>query len=172
MTSNSYELGRHADRCAFSGDALGPGDRYIACLVERDGEDGLDRVDVGLPAWEAGRRPDRLFAFWTARIAQPDEKPRLFVDDDSLIGIFDQLASADDPKRLAFRYVLALVLVRKRLIRQVGTRPAKGDTPAAMLVKRRGAPDEEPEPVVDPSLDAQTIAEVTAQLGTILNPEA
>ncbi len=41
-----------------------------------------------------------------------------------------------------------------------------------MLFKRRGAPTEDtPEAIVDPALDAQTVAEVTEQLGAILNPE-
>lgn len=172
MTGNNYELGRHADVCAATGAPLNPGDRYVACLVEREEDEGFDRVDYSAQAWEQGRRPPRLFAFWTAEVAEPNRKPRLFIDDDALVSIFDQLEGASDPKRLAFRYVLALVLIRKHLIRQVGTRRAGGDEPAAMLFKRRGAPTEEsPEAVVDPALDASVVAEVTAQLGAILNPE-
>ena len=172
MTGANYELGRHADTCAATGTPLSPGDRYVACLVERQGEDGFDRLDYSTDAWEQGARPPRLFAFWTTEVAEPNKKPRLFIDDDALISIFDQLEAATDPKRLAFRYVLALVLIRKRLIRQVGSRPAKGDQPAAMLFKRRGAPTEAtPEAVVDPSLEAAIVSEVTAQLGAILNPE-
>jgi hypothetical protein len=175
MTGTNYELGRHADVCASTGAPLNPGDRYVACLVEREGEDGFDRVDYAADAWAQGNRPPRLFAFWTAEVPEPNKKPRLFIDDDALVSIFDQLEGATDPKRLAFRYVLALVLIRKRLIRQVGTRAAKGDEPAAMLFKRRGAATEAPpERVIDPALDeggAPIVAEVTAQLGAILNPE-
>ncbi len=173
MTGNTYELGRATGVCASTGVALEPGTPFVACLVERESEEGLDRLDYGREAWEGGARPARLFAFWAGVVPRPDEKPRVFIDDDALVSIFDQLEGATDPKRQAFRYVLGLVLIRKRLIRQVGTREARGDEPAAMLIKRRGAPaEQEPEAVVDPSLDAATVAEVTAQLGTILNPGA
>ena len=172
MTGNSYELGRHADACAATGAPLEPGDHFVACLIEREGEEGFDRVDLSQEAWSGGHRPARLFAFWTGVRPERDHKPRLFIDDDALVSIFDQLEDATEDKRLAFRYVLALVLIRTRLIRQVGTRAATADEPGAMLFKRRGAPTEQaPEAVIDPALDAATIAEVTEQLGAILNPE-
>lgn len=172
MTGNSYDLGRHADTCAATGVPLHPGDPFVACLVERRAEEGFDRVDLSQEAWVGGHRPAKLFAFWSGTKPEANQKPRVFIDDDALVSIFDQLEGATDAKRLAFRYVLALVLIRKRLIRQVGTRAAEGGEPGAMLIKRRGAPTEEaPECVVDPELDAQTVAEVTEQLGSILNPE-
>lgn len=173
MTATSYELGRHADRCAHTGEPLTPGEPYVAALVERAEEEGFDRVGLSAAAWDSGARPDRLFAAWRTRLPLPNEKPRLFIDDDALLAIFDQLEDDDDRRRRAFRHLLALVLIRKRLLIQAGRRAGSGEREAALLVKRRGGgPDAPVSEVVEPELTADSLAGVTDQLRAVLDPDA
>jgi len=173
LTSQNYSVGRPSARCAATGVELTPGTRYVAALVERDGEEGFDRLDYTLDAWNEGHRPPRLFGFWRSVVPEQGEEHKPIVDDEALLSLFEQLGDSDDAKRLAFRYVLALMLVRKRLIRHESTRRVDGV--ANLVIRLRGpsgwGEDSRVEEVVDPGLDQETILSVTEQLGQVLRGE-
>lgn len=172
-TDASYEISRPTGRCAATGHPIAIGQAFIAALAERDGQEGLERLDYSLEAWEAGARPElplRLFGYWRSVMSPPGETKRQFIDDEALLDLFDGLAEATEPSRLAFRYVLALILVRKRLLRYEGGRRG------VMLVRRAKRAGEEPDTsppseVIDPGMDDAAIAEATEQLGQIIQGE-
>lgn len=164
----SYPIGRAGAQCAASGHVFVPGDRHIACLIEGADGDGLERRDYTLEAWETSR-PRNVFAFWRGTILDAGAPSNTIVGDDELYDLFESLADADEPKRLAFRYALALIMMRKRLLRQVGVREAQGEVPGALLVRARGAdPESLPVEVVNPPLDAAILADVATQLEAIV----
>lgn len=174
VTSNQYELRRASDKCAATGQDLSPGDSIIAALTERVGEEGFDRVDVLTEAWEQGYRPERLFAQWRTRVPASDAKPNPFIDDEALLDLFDSLADAEhsDTRRLAFRHLLALILVRKRLLVQVGMSPATSKARSALLVRRRGVSSEmPPQRVETPEITPELVDALTRQLTDILSQE-
>ncbi len=156
-----------------------------AAASARDAADalGIRRVDVSLEAWRDGYRPEGLFCYWKSTVPQPNEKKRVFVDDAVLMNLLERLAETTDPRRLAFRYVVALILMRKRLLRYDGVAPRSADDPDApdrwLLTPKLdlskgplGKWDESRRlEVVDPGLDESQIEQVTQQLGEILEAE-
>ncbi|GAB4196686.1 MAG: hypothetical protein Kow00105_10790 [Phycisphaeraceae bacterium] len=204
----SYEIPKTSGVCASTGRELQPGEPYYAALVElpegtpaepvkttESGQDkaaealralGLSRIDISIEAWEQGYRPDGLFSYWKSTVPQPNEKKKLFVDDAVLMNLLERLGEATEPERLAFRHVLALILMRKKLLRYDGnvTREAGIDgqkvtqtwwilTPKLDLSKGplgKWHPDVTIE-VLDPKLDEERIEQVMAQLGEILQAE-
>lgn len=136
----------------------------MASLVEIEGEEDLRRVDFSMDAWEGGARPTvgRLFAAWASVMAEPNTKKKPLLGDDELLDIFDQLAPATERKQLVFRYLLALALVRRRMLRYDG---AKG---SVMLVKHRGQVDAPPIQVQDPGMDEAAISEAMEELSKII----
>jgi len=177
LTGSSYPISRSTGQCSATGAALAIGQPYIAVLVEREvlpatAATGmvLERLDYSMEAWDSGKRPpQRLFAHWKSHYSEavPTKKPLL--GDDELIDLFEQLAEATEHKQLAFRYVLALLLIRRRLLRMMGNKPKKGDDPAYMLVLPKGSSGETPPlPVIDPGLDDAAISEVIEQVGQII----
>ncbi len=148
---------------------------------------GLKRLDVSMQAWQAGNRPQRMFGYWKATVPEPNQKKRLFVDDSVLMSLFHRLADTEQPQRLAFRFVLGLILMRKKLLQYEGSerRSVSPQTAAAAqgtqadeadeataeywLLKVRGQ-DERAE-LLNPQLDEQRIREVTEQLGEVLEAE-
>lgn len=170
MMMPEYEIGRGGIACAATGVELKPGDPVVSILVEREGDEGYERLDYSESAWEGGQRPQRVFALWRCVIPEPSSKPRMFIDEQTLTGLFEQLAESDDPKRMAFRYVLALLMMRKRLATYVGP-VSRGPSPG-MLVRLKGAaPEEPPVEVPDPGLDEETISHVTEQIQSVLRLE-
>jgi len=163
LSSAPYDLGRSSGLCAATGRALAPGDAVVAALVEREADDGLDRLDYSLGAWDEGARPERLFCFWRRHVADPNVKPKPFIDDEELLALFDQLAEAEQDRQLAFRFILALILIRKRLLKHVGSSDA--DARPVMLVRRKGADAEAPPiEVEDPGMTAEAVEAATEQL--------
>src|SRR5882672_12248059 len=112
MTSNAlpYQVARATGVCAASGRGLAAGAACIATLCEREGDEGLERRDYSLEAWESGVRPERLFSYWRTKAPEPHDRQRLLVDDEVLLNLFERLAEDTRPQRIAFRFVLALIL--------------------------------------------------------------
>lgn len=174
--TGSYDLSRPSGVCVATGRVIGVGEPFMAALVERISDGGLDRADYSIEAWNAGARPGpevRLVGTWRG-VMRPAEGPkRALIDDAELLDLFEQLGQASAPRQLAFRYILALILIRKRLLRHLGAkRKAPGEVAEIMLVQPSkaagGGSDAPPIEVVDPGLDDQTIADATEQLGEIM----
>lgn len=183
--SSGMSIGRSTGVCAASGKPLGVGDRYVATLVDRPGETGAIRLDYALGAWEAGARPqapDRMIGSWrtTMRPAAASETKQL-LSDEELLELFEEMAGATEAKHLAFRYVLTLMLVRRKMLRLVGEKRQGGKVvlqvrhklPPGGVAALKG-PEGPAMEVVDPGLDEGTTSDVIEQLTQVLGgaPEA
>jgi len=171
MTHSAYELGRRHDACASTGEPLKKDDRFVAVLAEDPESEELVRFDFSRDAWDNGARPEppkRVFAYWFGVVPEPGEKPGFAIDAGSLLSVFEQLDETDDPKRLALRYVIALMLMRKKRLVFEGQAINEGGV-AVMLLRQRGMPPEHaPVEVIDPALDEESLAAVTEQLTQFL----
>ena len=168
--STTWDIGRSSGQCAATGAPLVAGQACIVALVEREDDDAapLARLDFSEDGWNSPQRPKGVIAFWRAVVAAPNEKRRGFVDDQTLIDLFERLGAYERPHRVRFRFVLMLLLVRKRLLRVTGTESDKGVEVWHVLPKG-AAEGEQPMPVVNPKLDEAAMKEVTEQLGEVLD---
>lgn len=163
---SQYDIGRATNHCAATGEAIEPGETYIATLSASSDDGVFERRDYKLSAWDAGDRPERLFSFWKTRAGERGE-PKPFLDDEILLNLFDRLADDDSPKRVAFRFVLGLMLIRKKLLR-FDHSERRGEQ-EVWLIRRRGVPANHPaEEMINPELDEEAVAGVTDQLSEIL----
>ena len=183
MATAPYEIDRSAGACAATGAPLVPGDRRVTVLVEDPRAEGLRRLDYAESAWDDGARPQppmAIFGFWRNTVPQPGGTPDPLLGTDDLLDLFEQLEDAESPERLAFRYVLALMLIRKRRLVHEGALPAEADQPARLLVRPK---DAAPPPerggdgpplveVAEPTLDAEALDAVTAQLSEVMKLDA
>lgn len=166
---SQYQVSRPTGVCAATGEPLEPGTPCVATLCEREEDEGFDRFDYSVGAWESGARPERLFSHWKTTVSRPEEKRKLLVDDEVLLDLFERLAADERPQRIAFRFVLALILMRKRLLKFVGREEGEGERPERWLFRRKGdEPESEPVEVINPHLSDDDVRELTAQLGEIL----
>lgn len=160
-----YDVSRPQGKCHVSGLPIEPGAKFMAAL--RETPLGFERVDVSLDAWPAFERGDVL-AFWQTIMPSPQAvKKKLFVDDQVLCELFERLSSATEPAKLNFRFVLGLILMRKRMIVYESTR-VDGES-EVWQVRFKGK--EAMLDLLNPKLAEQQVAEVSQQLGEILNEE-
>jgi hypothetical protein len=86
-----------------------------------------------------------------------------------LLSLFESLSDATDERRVALRLVLALLLVRKRLLVVVGRSQTRAGVPGAMLVRvRADGPEAEPIEVAEPDLDEGSLLALSQELGMVL----
>lgn len=163
---SDWKLERSAGRCVKTGREFAPGETYHVVLYQEN--EGLRREDYCEQAWTAP--PEGAFCCFKTRKpdTQPDRKKRLFVDDEVLIDFFIRLKDEQERTRLQFRFVLALILMRKRLVKYEETR-TDGPTEAWRMRLMR---DQSAHWVVNPRLNDEEIEDVSRQLTAILHSDA
>lgn len=159
-----YEVGRPGGPCRVCGRDLLPGDKIMAALRETPA--GFERLDISLDCWPQFDRKD-LLAFWQTTIPQHEAKKKLFVDDQVLCELFERLKDTTEPAKLNFRFVLGLILMRKRMLVYESSRDENGQDLWTVRLKGR----EDRLDLLNPRLNEQQVAEVSQQLGEILNEE-
>lgn len=179
--ANTYALGSPTRQCAATGRELKTGDAFVGALCQNIQTEEFCRIDYSTEAWDRGARPVlplELIGSWRGIVPDPNEKRRLLLDEGSLLDLFEQTGEEapepNDPaarRRTVLRFVLALILIRRRLL--VCEKSTWGHGSAgAMLVRPRGVPKPPEGPplieVADPGMTDEDIAQVTAQLQSVL----
>src|SRR4051812_1656571 len=108
-----YQIEPNSRRCAITGRELQPGERFYSVLLEEDRQ--LVRKDYSTEAWQGP--PAGVVSFWTGHVLAGTEKAKPRFDDDLLEDCFQRLEGQAEPSRVNFRYVVALLLMRRRRFR-------------------------------------------------------
>lgn len=112
--AEAWHIARRTRTCAGSGEAIPAGAPFFSALIETD--ETFERKDFLPAAWPEVDKT-AFFSYWKNKGAEAKEEKKQTVDYDRLIAFFDGLEGAEDPQKRLFRYVLALILVRRRRLR-------------------------------------------------------
>ncbi len=162
--AKDFNIARPGSLCTACQRPIEPGQEIVATV--RDDSDELVRRDFCTGCWsnELAQDPN-VVGVWRTRIPQPPEKKKLLVDDSILVNLCERLAGTDAPAKINFRYVLALVLWRKKLL--VYDRMQKLNDGSEVWKMHFKGSDQVHE-VIDPKMDDLKIAEVSGQLSQIM----
>ena len=160
---SDWDIHRPQGQCCATGQKIEVGQEYYAALVET--EQGFERRDFSAEYWEKDK--PSVYCFWKTRLAEPNQKRPLFIDDQMLTAFFDRLATETDPERIAFRFVLALILMRRRRLKYETTVTAAGSE----VWRLRWSGEKDTVDVVNPHLDEQQITQLSQQIGQVLNAD-
>ena len=166
--SKEYNISKASGQCVACGRAMPPLEEFMAVLRETD--EAFVREDYCLPCWQANPREEtkERVGVWRAHVPPPADRKRMFVDDEMLVNLFHRLEEATEPAKVNFRFVLALVLMRKKML--VYDRMEIADGAEIWQMHFRGA-SEQVHRVTNPHLDEEKITEVSGHLGEILQGE-
>lgn len=169
--AKDFKISKTAGICTKTGEEIAPGESFMA--VARMTDEDILREDYSLAAWETldaealSADPDVL-GIWRTRRPQTEEKKKLLIDDNLILQFFERLDGTDDPSRLNFRYVLCLILMRKRLLAYEGM-TRREDGTEVWQMRRRGS--DKMHDVIDPKLEKDKITTVSQQLGDIMQQD-
>jgi hypothetical protein len=114
---SDWEIKSRAHCCARTGREFAEGDFFFTLLF-RDGE-GFRREDICEEAWADRNDNIAPFSFWRSKYeAPPPPLPEALPKDDAE-GLLRRLIADQDPATANARYILALMLERKRVLRPV-----------------------------------------------------
>jgi len=167
--AKEFKITKSLGVCVGCNQELQPEEEIVA-LVRSSQEEELQRQDYHRACWDAlGENtpvndPDVL-GIWRTHVPHPEEKKKLLVDDSLIINFFERLAGAEEPAKINFRYVLALILMRKKLLVYEGMERRDG---GVEIWKMRMKGTQDIHEVFDPHMDEDKITEVSASLGEIM----
>ena len=163
---SDWEVNKPLGQCFGSGRKIEHGEEYFGALVAA--EEGLQRRDFCAEYWES-EKPD-VFCHWKTKLPEPGQKKQLFVDDQMLMTFFERLARETDQEKIDFRFVLTLILMRKRLLKYHESRTEDGKEIWRLRIPGDRSAEGLVE-VVNPHLDEEQIEQLSSQIGEILHPD-
>jgi hypothetical protein len=158
---DEWEIDKPLGHCYGTGRQIEAGEEYYGALVES--EEGLKRQDFCADYWDE-HRPS-VFCYWKTRLPLPDEKKQIFVDDDMLMAFFERLTREREQEKINFRFVLALVLMRKRRLKYDSSKTENGNEIWRLRIV---GGDKEFVELINPHLDEEQIEQLSSQIGKIL----
>lgn len=158
-----FDVQRCSRRCVVTGRELAPGETYYSALIASGAT--VERRDYSSEAWVGP--PDEALGWWKSQVPTAETKKSAWAPNDVMLELFDELAEAAD--RADMRYVLALLLIRRRVLRLEETeRDNQGRETLLVYCPRRQT--DYRVPVVMP--DGERAEQIQQTLGQLLFREA
>jgi hypothetical protein len=155
-----YQIQPNTRRCAITGRDLKPGEQFYTALLETGGQ--FVRQDYSAEAWTG--LPEGAFSFWSGRVPQDNEPRKPRVDDDLLLECFERLEGQTEPRRLSFRYVVALLLMRRKRLKFEESRTENESELLLLRCVRTGAKHQ----VVNPGMTEDEMEAVQDEVFKVL----
>src|SRR5215472_13759583 len=134
--ASDWAIKHRADSCAMTQRPFVPGEYFYTLLYH--GADGYRREDLSEEAWQSRNENIRPFSFWKSRyeplprkLSGPEVVPKETAEQ-----LFRRLMASDSPPANAC-YVLAAMLERKRVLKQVETESRDGGS--RVLIYEQGS---------------------------------
>jgi len=155
-----YEIQRCTRHCHTTGRELAPGETYFSVLLAEGAE--VKRYDFSPEAWPGP--PEGAIGWWRSQIPDRKSQRMHWAPNDVMLEFFDELA--EQPEKQDMRYVLSLLLVRRRVMRHEETREdEQGREVLVLYCPRREATYEVP--AVSPQ-QPERIEEIQQELAALL----
>ena len=106
-----FEVQRCTRRCAKTERELRPGEPFFSVLVSEGSQ--VVRYDYCEEAWEAP--PEGTIGFWKSQMPEPNATRINWAPNDVMLDYFQRLET--DAAKQDVRYVLALLMIRRRVLR-------------------------------------------------------
>ncbi|TWT45639.1 hypothetical protein RAS1_20670 [Phycisphaerae bacterium RAS1] len=158
--ATDWQMPRAAQTCGACGRSFQPGERFRACLFEQDA--GYVRCDYCETCLPQGILPP--IGSWCAHVAEEGAKKAPAFDREAIYNFFCRLEDAEEPDKRQFRFVLALLLWRKKALKFERTTDA-ADGEAWEFSSDAGAARHR---VPRPPIDEAQIEQLSRQLESLL----
>lgn len=158
-----WEIKKTLGQCCGTGRGFAVDEEYYAALVEMP--EGLERRDFCAEYWE--QQKPQVYCFWKTRMPNPERKKQIFIDNEMLLAFFDRLASETEAEKIHFRFVLMLVLMRKKRLKYESSRIEDGRE--IWTVRLTG--QDRMEEVENPHLTEEQVEQLSAQMSQILQTD-
>lgn len=116
---NEWPIKSRADACAATGRSFAPGEIFYTLLFRE--RDGYRREDLSDEAWAARNENIRPFSFWKSRYEPAASAPPETLGKEGAEDLLRRLLAQNKREHTSTCYVLAAMLERKRVLKQIKT---------------------------------------------------
>ena len=106
-----YKVNRCTRRCHSLGRPLREGEWYYSVIMESG--DDYERRDYSAESWSGP--PEEAIGWWKAQMPTAEQKQMVLAPNEVLVDILRQMAAL--PAKAKSRYLLALMLLRRKVVR-------------------------------------------------------
>jgi hypothetical protein len=161
---SEWQIKSRAHACARTRAPFSEGD-VIYTLLFRD-ESGFRREDICEEAWHSAQEGVQLFSFWKSTYENPPPPLPEPLPKESVETHLRQLIQEDQAEKANARYILALMLERKKTLKQVDAR----ETDNERILIYEHAKTGEVFLILDPQLRLDQLEAVQAEVYAFLSP--
>ena len=158
-----YEVQRCTRHCAATGRELQPGEAFYSTLTAE--AEQVVRHDYSQEAWQGP--PEGVLGWWKSHMPKRNTKKLHWAPNDVMLELLESLEA--QPDKMDMRYVLALLLIRRRVVRLEETeKDASGREVSVLYCPRR----ETTYRVVTVMPNAERTTEIQEELARLLFADA
>lgn len=155
-----YQIQNNTRRCTISGRELQPGEKYFSVLFDEQGT--FVRRDYSAECWSGP--PEGAYSFWSGKLPQEQGARRAPIDDEMLFECLRRMDGETEPAKIKFRYVLALLLMRRKKLKLVEAHREGDHDVLTLQSPQRG----ERVTVIDPQLSDEEMNAVQDEVFEVL----
>jgi hypothetical protein len=122
--ANEWPIKHRADVCAVTQKPFAAGEQFYTLLFRE--ADGFRREDLSDEAWSKRNENIRPFSFWRSRYEPPPATSEPIAKENAE-DLLRRLLAEKNPERANACYVLAVMLERKRVLKQIKSESTNGD---------------------------------------------
>jgi hypothetical protein len=156
-----WNIKGRAETCSVTGRAFTDGETFWSALFWKDGT--YERLDFCETAWKERNDNIAPLSAWRSKFEPPAVVHETLKKDDAE-SLLRQMMEENNPAHRNARYILALMLERKRLLRQIDRQQNGND----IVLIYEHLPTSETWLIADPQLKLQDLAPVQAEVAEIL----
>ncbi len=156
-----FEISRASGKCTVTNRPFEEDEEFYTVVLETG--EALERRDYSLDAWAGA--PEGTLCFYKTRMPKRNAPKRRFIDDSAMVSFFKALTDTPHPNKQRFRFVLALILLRKRILKYERTLSESG----VEIWEMRLVKEKTHHRVINPVLREDEIGTISAELGAILH---
>lgn len=157
-----WQFQSRGEQCSLTGRPFTEGEFFYTLLFKEKG--GFRREDLCEEAFQQRESKEKPFSFWRTKYEPPAPPAPEALPKETAEGLFRRYVEENDPERANVRYILALMLERKRLLKQTDV---QFDGDDRLLVYER-AKTGEVFVIRDPELKLEQLAAVQAEVAELL----
>jgi hypothetical protein len=121
---NDWPIKHRADACAKTQRPFEPGEQFYTLLF-REG-DGFRREDLSEEGWAQRNENIQPFSFWKSRYEPPPAQPPEALPKENAEELLRRLLAQKDGANANASFVLAVMLERKRVLKQIKSDDTEG----------------------------------------------
>lgn len=161
--TNEWPIKHRADSCAATGRFFAAGEPFYTLLF-REG-DGFRREDLSEEAWANRNENIRPFSFWKSRYEPPPPVAPESLPKENAEDLLRRLLAENNKEHANACYVLAVMLERKRVLKQIKSEETKD---GRVLIYEHGK-NGDVFIVRDPQLRLAEIESIQNEISALLN---